>query len=224
MSSDEAYASFLDKVNQPLDSAASKPSQTQSDRMIQSQQQSATVSIPSSLRSLNATLTSESDEPFEPFAIPYQDTGLPDAAGFARAMRAASQNTIAAGGKGQDGESGEDEDEDEEGGRMEELKLVNFDPRGEYGEVVEAVRRAVTPTAGTTATSGKDSVDVRCYREERRKKGSKAAVTRVIYYLVGLDVSQKPKPKQGKKQEQEQEQEGKEQARLVGVKALSVES
>lgn len=189
MSSDDAYTSFLEKANQPLDTSGGssdgrKPNAGTHSESLRASQQSA--DIPASLRSLNATLTSESDEPFEPFSISYRGSRLPDASEFASAIRS------------------EDQDGGTEGGLMEELAINEFDPRGDYSEVVEAVRQ-VAPVTST----GKEDAEVKCYREEGRGTGK----TRVVYYLVVLDSK-----KQG------EGNEGKDRARLVGVRALSVES
>ncbi len=158
MASDEGYASFLDKANQPT--GASRTSTSKSTH--QNQQQDLTSqssNTPSVLKSLDVTFTSESDEPFEPFTVAYSGSSLPSALEFAKAIK-------------QDKDS------------VEEVSVGEFDPRGEYGDVVEAVKKA----AGRTR-------EVRCFTAEGGK-------SRVFYYVVGLD----------------------EENRLVGVRAVSVES
>jgi hypothetical protein len=90
---------------------------------------------------------------------------------------------------------------------MKVLDISEFDPRGEYSEVVEAVRQV-----GAGSRVGKGDVEVKCYREEGRGTGK----TRVLYYLVVLDSKKQDEGKDGK--------DGKDGARLVGVRALSVES
>lgn len=162
MSSDEAYASFLDKANQPLGSAKNTTTSTCSTSKSHSTSQSG--DIPASLKSLNATFTSESDEPFEPFTIPISSSSsaVPDASEFAKLI-------------------------EEEGKAVEELSMEEFDPKGEYGEVVGKVKEA--------ASGGKG--EVKFFRVEGKSR------TRVVYHVVGLD---------------------KEGGRLIGVRAVSVET
>lgn len=78
--------------------------------------------------------------------------------------------------------------ENGDGGGVEELEVGDFDPRGDYGEVVDAVTKA--------AGRGK----VSCFRVEGEGSGRR---TEVRYYVIGLNGNE---------------------GRLVGVRALSVES
>lgn len=111
------------------------------------------------------TFTSESDEPFQPFTVPYEGSKLPDARGFAEAVRARMDIG------------------DWDG--VKELEVEEFDPRGEYGEVVEKTREAIEGAG-----------DVKIFTVE-------AGRSRVVYFVVGLDGERR---------------------RLVGVRAVSVES
>jgi hypothetical protein len=74
--------------------------------------------------------------------------------------------------------------------RVEELSLQEFDPKAEYGDVIEAVRAA------------SDKGQAGCFRVEGGGKNR----TRVFYYVVGLELN------------------GEEGKRLVGARAVSVES
>lgn len=152
MSSDNAYASFLDKANQDPNSnptpstsstSPSKPQPTPHESLI-----SQSTHIPQSLKSLDVTFTSEADEPFEAFTVSSAGSSLPDAAGFAQAVGLGSS-----------------------AGQVEELSVEDFDPRGEYGEVVAAVKKA----------AGNGGGEVKCFRVEGEKKST------VFYYVVGLD-------------------------------------
>ena len=167
MASDEAYSSFLDKANQPTGAGTTSSSRSQPENQQDLVYQSS--NIPPVLKSLNVTLTSESDEPFEPFTVSYPGSALPNASEFARTI------------KHEKGESG-----------VEEVTVKDFDPREEYKNVVNAVSEAA---AG--GEDGNVKGEVRCFRAA----GAKG--TEVVYYVVGLD------------------REGK---RLVGVRAVSVES
>lgn len=164
MASDEAYTSFLEKANQPTGANTStvKPN-TQNQQDLTSQPSD----IPDVLKSFDVTFTSESDEPFEPFAVPYSGSSLPNASEFARAI------------KHEKGEGG-----------VEDVSVGDFDPRGEYKIVIEAVEAA-------GAGDGKGKGEVKCFRADAGKS------TKLFYYIVGLD------------------REGR---RLVGVRAVSVES
>lgn len=64
MSSDQDYASFLEKANQ--DTGSSKP--TKKDDSF-AQTRSVDSNIPGPLKSLDAFYMSDSDEPFEPVAL-----------------------------------------------------------------------------------------------------------------------------------------------------------
>jgi hypothetical protein len=164
MASDEAYTSFLEKANQPT---GANPSTSKSHSQDQQAVTTESSNIPAVLRSLDTTFTSESDEPFEPFAVPFSSFSLPNASEFARAIKH---------------EAGQ--------GVVEELSVEEFDPKDEYKDVIEAVEAAV-------AGDGKGKAAVKCFRADSGKS------TKVFYYVVGLDRNER---------------------RLVGVKAVSVES
>lgn len=164
MASDEAYASFLEKANQPTGANTStSKSHNQDEQAVTSQ----SSNVPAVLRSLDMTFTSESDEPFEPFTTPYSSSSLPSASEFAKAIK-----------------------HDNGQGVVEELSVGEFDPQDEYKKVIEAVEAAA-------AGDGKGKAVVKCFRVDSGKR------TKVFYYVVGLD---------------------REERRLVGVRAVSVES
>ena len=120
MASDEDYTSFLEKANQPTGAAtASTTSSAISKLPNQADLPSQSSSIPPALKSLDVAFTSESDEPFEPFAVPYPISSLPDAAEFAKVI------------KHEKGKAG-----------VEELSVKDFDPNGEYAGVLEKVAKA----------------------------------------------------------------------------------
>ena len=68
MSSDQDYASFLDKANQDTGVQGSNDTSY-------AQTKSTDTSVPASLKSLDAFYMSESDEPFEPVAIKHKKGG-----------------------------------------------------------------------------------------------------------------------------------------------------
>lgn len=163
MASDEDYTSFLEKANQPTGAATASTTSAISKLPNQADLPSQSSNIPPALKSLDVTFTSESDEPFEPFAVPYPGSSLPDAAEFAKVI------------KHEKGEGG-----------VEELSVKDFDPSGEYAEVLEKV-----------AEAARNKGEIRCFRVDAGRS------TKVLYYVVGLD---------------------REVGRLVGVRAVSVES
>ncbi|KAI9799233.1 MAG: hypothetical protein M1833_004111 [Piccolia ochrophora] len=72
MSSDDAYASFLDKANQDTSSgkatAASSAAATNA----------INTDVPSALQKVDQYYTSEADEPFEPVSLQWNEPSLPD--------------------------------------------------------------------------------------------------------------------------------------------------
>ena len=120
MASDEDYTSFLEKANQPTGAAGAGTTSSGSSKLLnQADLPSESSNIPPALKSLDVTFISESDEPFEPFAVPYSSSSPPDAAEFANAIK------------------------HEKGiGGVEELSVKDFDPRGEYAGVIEKVAEA----------------------------------------------------------------------------------
>ena len=73
MSSDDAYASFLDQANQPTTKAST---QSASEHFPSTQTVSAHEEPPAALRQLDATYTSDADEPFEPVALTWPGGAL----------------------------------------------------------------------------------------------------------------------------------------------------
>ncbi|GAB7352799.1 hypothetical protein MBLNU459_g3418t1 [Dothideomycetes sp. NU459] len=78
MSSDQDYASFLDKANQ--DTGASKTS-NKDDKFARTK--AVDTTIPGSLKGLDAFYMSDSDEPFEPVALKSKSSSL-DKASFGK--------------------------------------------------------------------------------------------------------------------------------------------
>jgi hypothetical protein len=139
MSDDASYASFLDKANQDT---GPKSAQAPNHR-------TANVSsdIPSALQNIKATYTSDTDSPFEPVSFDYDGSELPSAHEFEKLVAKASGNNGPA--------------------RAEELSVEDFDPRGEYGDVVKKVEVVV------------EGGEVKVFRVGMGK-------TRARYFVVGL--------------------------------------
>ncbi|KIW93685.1 uncharacterized protein Z519_06290 [Cladophialophora bantiana CBS 173.52] len=145
MSDDSSYLSFLEKAN-----ANPKAGQTVAESESTSQPRSkldpttaSSDALPASLKSLpDVTYTSDTDSPFEPALFNYSGSELPSAEEFAKCLAPRSA------------------------GPVEELSTRDFDPRGQYGEVIHRVEQA-----------GKGKTRVKVYRVEVSK-------TRVEYYIL----------------------------------------
>jgi len=136
MSDDASYASFLDKANQDTGGPAQN-SQAESGQA--SSRKSAEV--PPALQTVNAYYTSDTDEPFEPIALDYNGSSLPDAKVFGEVVAGQSSS-------------------------VEEMSVEEWDPSGQYGEVVEKVKSASNGT-------------VKIFRVARGK-------TRAEYYIIAM--------------------------------------
>ncbi|KIW22261.1 uncharacterized protein PV07_12165 [Cladophialophora immunda] len=147
MSDDSSYLSFLEKAN-----ANPKAGQTLAESESTSQRRSqldptssSSDALPASLKALpDVTYTSDTDSPFEPVLFNYSGSELPSAEGFANCLAPKS------------------------GGAVEELSIRDFDPRGQYGEVIQRVEQA-----------GKGEAGVKVYRVEMSK-------TRAEYYILTI--------------------------------------
>ncbi|KIX94548.1 uncharacterized protein Z520_09594 [Fonsecaea multimorphosa CBS 102226] len=156
MSDDSSYLSFLEKAN-----ANPKAGQTLAESESTSQRRSkldpttsSSDALPPSLKALpDITYTSDTDAPFEPVLFNYSGSELPSSAEFAKCVFSSKSG----GGSGSDG--------------VEELSIRDFDPRGQYGEVIQRVEQA-----------GKGKAGVKVYRVETSK-------TRVEYYILTVGES-----------------------------------
>jgi hypothetical protein len=153
MADDASYTSFLSKANAPT-GASSTPSQKQSDSTSQSRSAydptTTHASVPQPIRSLlssnNPHYTSDTDSPFEPVFFSYSNDSLPSASDFSSCLSKSKSHSSA---------------------EVEELSAQDFDPRGEYKAVIDAVAQA----------GGGGKGDVKVYRVEVTK-------TRVEYYVM----------------------------------------
>ena len=90
MSSDDAYGSFLDQANQ--DTGASKGSATPHSKKLTAK--AVDTEIPQALQNVKDTLTSESDEPFEPVSLKWDKKSLPDEGSSHKRRLASSQSDL----------------------------------------------------------------------------------------------------------------------------------
>ncbi|KIX05467.1 uncharacterized protein Z518_06339 [Rhinocladiella mackenziei CBS 650.93] len=143
MSDDASYAAFLDKANADPKASISQSTSTSQSRSKFDPTTSTSSSLPPSLQCLpDVTYTSDTDSPFEPVLLNYSGYKLPSAVEFAKCVAGKAP------------------------GNVEELSVDDFDPRGEYKEVIQRVEQA-------------GSGDVKVYRVEVSK-------TRAEYYILTL--------------------------------------
>jgi hypothetical protein len=163
MSDDASYTSFLEKANaDPTQGANTNTNNTHEQASSASERRtkfdptaggtssSSDISpevLPASLKSLpNITYISDTDSLFEPVVINYADNStLPSPSDFAKCLQHHKHH---------------------DPGNVEELTTQDFDPRGEYTEIIERVEKAGNPGAG-----------VKVFRVEVSK-------TRAEYYIV----------------------------------------
>ncbi|KAK6369311.1 hypothetical protein LTS17_009652 [Exophiala oligosperma] len=154
MSDDASYTSFLEKANASPQSQSQGKTHEQasstSERRTQFDPSTSTASesaLPASLRSLpDTTYTSDTDSPFEPVVFDYADSALPTAQQFQKCLQRKTHGAASS-------------------GSVEELSTSEFDPRGEYKDIIVRVEQA-----------GKSS-KVRVFRVE-------VGATRVEYYII----------------------------------------
>ncbi|KAF2839639.1 hypothetical protein M501DRAFT_991660 [Patellaria atrata CBS 101060] len=107
--SDDAYTSFLDKANQDTGTAHTSSSSSSKPTL---NARATDTEVPPALKSIDATYTSESDEPFEPVALRWAGKHPPSATEFGELV----------------------------GKEVVRKGKEEFDPRGEYSGVVRRVR------------------------------------------------------------------------------------
>ncbi|KAI9708593.1 MAG: hypothetical protein M1820_003811 [Bogoriella megaspora] len=137
MSDDASYASFLNKANQDTGASASTQSKSQPSYSTNS----ITADVPAALQKVDEIYISDSDEPFEPVSLQWEGKSLPSEKDLADLI----------------GHKAE----------VSEVGTKDFDPRGQYKNVLDAVGKA-------------GDGDVKVFRVEH---GS----TRAEYYVVSLD-------------------------------------
>jgi len=154
MSDDASYMSFLNKANTDPKSGqgstmAESDSTSQRRSDIDPTSSSSSEALPASLKSLpDVTYTSDTDSPFEPVLFGYSGADLPSAEEFKKVLKHAHK-----------GKGGNQED-------IEELNTKDFDPRGQYKEIIQRVAQA-----------GKGDLGVKVFRIQ-------SSSTRVEYYIV----------------------------------------
>ncbi|KAK5045619.1 hypothetical protein LTR84_008988 [Exophiala bonariae] len=146
MSDDASYTAFLNKANEdPKAGSHSQPSESTSQTKSKFDPTNTdNDALPASLRSIpdKITYTSDTDSPFEPIVLNYSSDKSPSPSEFKKAL----------GSKAEQAE-------------VEELSVQDFDPREQYADIIERVKKAGDKNA------------VRIFRVELGR-------TRVEYYIV----------------------------------------
>ncbi|ETN45064.1 uncharacterized protein HMPREF1541_09940 [Cyphellophora europaea CBS 101466] len=148
MADDTSYMSFLNKANayEPKSAVQETTSTSQGrskfDPTSTGSASAAPKAIAELLSSTQPHYTSETDAPFEPFFAPYSGKSLPSAADFVKSLGTTGSSDI------------------------EELTADDFNPKGQYSNVIDAVK-----------ASGDGNIKV--YRLE-------VSSTRAVYFIVTL--------------------------------------
>ncbi|KAI9741227.1 MAG: hypothetical protein M1834_002943 [Cirrosporium novae-zelandiae] len=150
MSSDADYAAFLEKANQ--DTGASESSTKASSAVVATK--AVNTEIPVALQKVEKYYVSDADEPFGPVSLKWDGKNLPS-----KVLRSLLKTVLF--------RTDEFRDLIDHKSDVSVLSAKDFDPRGEYDDVLDAVKKA---------GSGDASVF-------RIRHGS----TRAEYYVVSLD-------------------------------------
>lgn len=141
MADDQSYNAFLTRVNQDPSANSSQEQSTSQAKSKLDPTTPQTSAVPVSLQNLDATYTSDSDEPFEPIVMDYAGHELPDVTQFSKCLK-------------------------KKQGDVEALEEEDFDPQGQYKDIMSKVKEAGNGKA-------------RCFRVEVSK-------TRAEYYVVSV--------------------------------------
>jgi len=154
MADDASYMSFLNKANaDPKSGQGSTMAESESTSQARSDldptSSSSSEGLPASLKRLpDITYTSDTDSPFEPALFSYSETELPGAQDFEKVLSHTRH------GKGDD--------------EVEEINVDDFDPRGDYKEIIRRVEQA-----------GKGTKGVKVFRVQ-------VSSTKVEYYILTI--------------------------------------
>ncbi|KAJ9651900.1 hypothetical protein H2198_008829 [Neophaeococcomyces mojaviensis] len=149
MADDASYNTFLARANQdPKSGHSGEAESTSQARGKFDPSTEPNEAIPAPLKNLNATYVSDTDSEFEPVFFSYSATTLPSEEDFRLALGIKGHNA----------------------GKIEELSTKDFDPRGEYKAVIDAVG---------SVGKGKAKGAVKVFRVEVDDVG-----TRVQYYVL----------------------------------------
>lgn len=161
MADDTSYNTFLTRANQDPSSGHDAEGHSTSQARSQfdpSSKSSSSAAVPASLRNIDVTFTSDTDAEFEPVFFSYASDDLPSLEEFTKVLGVKGENAA----------------------NVEELDLTDFDPRGQYKEVIEKVKTAGMEARGKRgAGAGKGGAKV--FKVQLDGSG-----TRVEYYIVSV--------------------------------------
>lgn len=122
MASDSDYASFLDKVNQEPSGGRVESKKSGGDGKMQFKATEKSVTVPTVLKKavVDAFYVSDADEPFEVVGLKVEGGKLPDEATFAKTIEHPAPKEA----------------------EIDILDVAEWDPQGQYKEIVDAVREA----------------------------------------------------------------------------------
>lgn len=159
MADDTSYSTFLARANQDPRSGHEAEGESTSQarsKFDPSSNTSSNEAIPSSLRGINVTFVSDTDSDFEPMFFSYASDSLPSTDEFKKVLGVKGENAR----------------------HIEEVSQSQFDPRGEYKDVVERVKEAGKEARGKRGKgSGEDGA--RIFRVQ-------VDGTRVEYYVISV--------------------------------------
>jgi len=119
MASDDDYAAFLDRANEPTSTTTNSTSTQHQQSGFTTKTHDTSSPIPTALQNIESVYISEADEEWVPVSLNL-DHGAKelDVSSFAKVVGRPSKN-------------------------VEELETKQFDPRGQYGDVIGAVEKVV---------------------------------------------------------------------------------
>ena len=135
MSSDDAYSSFLDQANQ--DTGASKASTQSKSKSVSTK--AVDTDVPATLQKVEQYYTSEADEPFEPVSLRWNGKNMPSESTYAKTFilpRCSKHELMQEYAADEFGELIGVQSE------VSTLGSKEFDPQGQYKEVLQVVEKA----------------------------------------------------------------------------------
>lgn len=161
MADDASYNTFLTRANQDPSSGHSAEGHSTSQARSQfdpSSKSSSQGAVPASLRDLNVTYTSDTDSEFEPVFLSYASDDLPDVEQFTKVLGVKGENAA----------------------NIAELSISDFDPRGQYKDVIEKVKSAGVEERGKRG-AGAGEPAAKVFKVQLDGSG-----TRIEYYIVSV--------------------------------------
>ncbi|KAK3079645.1 hypothetical protein LTS18_004323 [Coniosporium uncinatum] len=141
--SDEDYEAFLDKANHDTSGNGSGSASTTSAPKKKAGTKSVDTEVPEPLEAVEAYYTSDADEPFEPVSLQWKGDGLPS-----EVHQPLAEEVWRGGGPGEGETENELADLVNHRGAVSSMTREEFDPRGQYEKVIDAVKSVGTGELG----------------------------------------------------------------------------